>query len=206
MRESRLLAPADGSVLPEPFFREKSTSLKNTETTGSEDVGKYAAKLKIAEVKGAEVAASKYQRQHDMGLAKMRYKLKKRRLGLLERKRVDRKEIHVNGHKRRMAKIKVRRLRVELRHARAELAHTHEERMAELRAKILELEVGRKAGTDTASECYSGWKAFAPTWAALALLGRDVSDALRLVQNIHAGVSWAPRVASDLRRWVRRSE
>ncbi|KAG6361687.1 hypothetical protein INS49_009915 [Diaporthe citri] len=206
MRESRLLYPANGSVLSKPFRRENSTSLKNTETSGSKDVGKYAAKLKRAEVKEMEIAASKYQRQHDMGLAKMRYKLKKSRLGFLECKRVDKKERHAHAHKNRTAKIKMRRLKVELRHTRAELAHTHKERMAELQERILELEVGRKERTDTARERRGGWRGFVPTWATVALLGRDISDASRVVQNIHAGVSWAPSAASDLRRWVSRSE
>lgn len=146
-----------------------------------------------------EITASKYQRQHDMGLAKMSYKLKKRRMRLLERKRVDRRERHAHAHTRRMAKIKVRRMEVEMRHARTELILTHEDQMAGLQARILELQGGRKAGTDTASARRRGWRAFAP-------LGRDISDALRLWQNIHAGISWAPRAASDLRRWMRRSD
>lgn len=83
-RESQLLTPADAFLLPEAFRREKSTSFTNAETPGSKEVSKYAAEFKKAEVKEMEIAASKYQRQHDMGLAKMRYKLKKRRLGLLE--------------------------------------------------------------------------------------------------------------------------
>ncbi|KAI7773562.1 hypothetical protein LA080_010390 [Diaporthe eres] len=203
---SRSLSPSDGSVGPRSFCRQKSTRAENAETSEYLVVRKYAAKLKRAGVKQLEIAASKYQRQHDMGLAKMRYKLKKRRLGLLERKRADRRERHDHAHKTRMAKIKVTRLKVELRHARAELAHTHEERMAELQARILELEVGGSAGTDASSKHRRGWRAFAPTWATVALLGRDISDASRLVQNIHAGVTWAPRAASGLRRWVSRSE
>lgn len=89
-----------------------------------------------------EIAASKYQRQHDVVLARMRYKLKKRRFGLLERKRIDRRERRAHAHKKRMAEIKMRRLVVELRHARAGLAHSPEDRIAELQAKMLELGLG----------------------------------------------------------------
>lgn len=200
------MTPADAFLLPEAFRREKSTSFTNAETPASKEVSKYAAELKKAEVKEMEIAASKYQRQHDMGLAKMRYKLKKRRLGLLERKRIDRQERHAHAHKRRMAKIKMRRLETELHHARARLFDTHEERMAEIQAKILEIKLGRKAGTDTATDRRRGWRAYVPIWAKFALAGRDINDASRLVQNIHASVSWAPRAASDLRRWMSRSE
>lgn len=202
-RVSQILTKSDGSVGPQSFRREKSTRFETAETSEYQVVGKYAAKLKRAGVKEMEIVASKYQRQHDMGLARMRYKLKKRRLGLIERKRVDRKERHAHSHKKRMAKIKLRRLEVELRHARAELAHTHEERMAELQERMLEVQLGQK--TDTAEHRH-GWRTFVPTLATLALLGREISGASRLVRNIQAGVSWAPRSASDLRRWVSRSE
>lgn len=205
---SRALSPSDGSVGPRSFCRQKSTRAENAETSEYLVVGKYAAKLKRAGVKQLEIAASKYQRQHDMGLAKMRYKLKKRRLGLLERKRVDRKERHAHAHKRRIARIKVRRLEVELRHARAELAHTHEERMAKLQTRKLEIELGRPAGTETIKR-YRGWTAPVPTWATfgqIRLLGRDIKDASRLVRNIYAGISWAPGAASELSRWLRRSD
>lgn len=201
-RGSRLFTPSDGSVGPQSLRPEKSTRFEIAENS-EYLVGKHAAKVKRAGVKEMEITASKYQRQHDMGLAKMRYKLKKRRLGLLERKLVDRKERHAHSHKKRMAKIKLKRLEVELRHARAELAHNHEERMAELQARMLEVQLGQE--TDTAEHRH-GWRTFVPTLATLALLGREISGASRLVRNIQAGVSWAPRSASDLRRWVSRSE
>lgn len=105
-----------------------------------------------------------------------------------------------------MAKIKMRRLETELYHARARLFDTHEKRMAEIQSKIVEIKLGRKAGTDTANERSRGWRAYAPTWAKFVLAGRDINDASRLVQNTHASVSWAPRAASDLRRWMSRSE
>lgn len=154
-----------------------------------------------------EIAASKYQRQHDMGLAKMRYRLKKRRLGLLERKRVDRRERHAHAHKQRMARIKLRRLEVELRHAREELSNTHGERMAELQANMLEVELRRQVGTKT-TERHRGWTALVRTLKTLSQIGRTgsgIKHALRFVQNIQADVPWAPRVASDLKRWLRRS-
>lgn len=154
-----------------------------------------------------EIAASKYHRQHDMGLAKMRYKLKKRRLGLLERKRVDRRERHAHAHKKRMSEIKLRRLEVELRHVRTELSKTHEERMAELHAEMLEVELRRQEETKT-TERHRGWTALVPTLKALSHIGRTgsgIKEALRLAQNIQADVPWAPRVASDLKRWLRRS-
>lgn len=154
-----------------------------------------------------EIAASKYQRQHDMGLAKMRYSLKKRRLGLLERKRFDRRERHAHAHKKRMAKIKLRRLEVDLRHTREELSNTHGERMAELQAKMLEIELRRQAGTKT-TKLHRGWTALVPTLKTMSQIGRagsGIKDALRLVQDIQGHVPWAPRVASDLTRWLRRS-
>lgn len=207
VRHTPNLTPVNGPIPPEPFRRRQSTSYKIAGTSASEEISKHAAELKRSEVKQMEIAASKYQRQHDMGLAKMRYKLKKRRLGLLERKRVDRRERHAHDHKKRMAKIKLRRLEVELRHARAELFKTHGERMAELQAKMLEVELRCQARTKT-TKLHRGWTALVPPLKTLSQIGRagsGIKDALRLVQDIQADVPWVPRVASDLKRWLRRS-
>lgn len=142
MRQSRLLHPGNQYILSEAIRRPKSTTLRSLRRPGLKHTRKQTAKLRRAGVKETEIAASKYQRWHDVGLAKMRYKLKKRKYGLLERKRIDRRERRAHAHKKRMAEIKVRRLKVELRRARAGLAHTCEERIAELQARMLELGLG----------------------------------------------------------------
>lgn len=142
MRQSRLLHPGNRYILSEAIRRPKSTTLRSLRRPRLKHTRKQAAKLRRAGVKETEIAAPKYQRRHDVGLARMRYKLKKRRFGLLERKRIDRRKRRAYAYKKRLAEIKLRRLKVELRHARAGLAHTCGERIAELQARMLELGLG----------------------------------------------------------------